>query len=91
MWNWLIGHRIFWLVLFVKFASEGLGRLADNCYLTGWPVVSAICSTLVVAVSFRIAHLAVVKEDFSARLAICIAVFVTTLIGGYFLPDLVGK
>lgn len=73
----------------IKLVIEGIGRFSENCYLTGWPIVAAACNTVVVAMSFRVARLAVVDNNRSAQLAICLAVFVTTCVGGSFLPRLV--
>ena len=72
---------LFFFVLALKLASELTGRYGENCYLKGDALIAATTTTLCVAFSFPLARLAVVEKNTPARIAICLAAFLTTWLG----------
>ncbi|MFT5323743.1 MAG: ABC-type spermidine/putrescine transport system permease subunit I [Planctomycetaceae bacterium] len=72
-------------VLVVKLLTEAAGKYGENCYLTGSAVVAAIMTSACVAVSFPLARLLIVERNRPAQIAVCVAVFLTTMFGCWHL------
>lgn len=65
----------------LKLFSEGVGRWAENCYLTGRAWCAACGTSLIVAANVLLAVRVVVESDVYALAGIMAAVFVTTFAG----------